>query len=215
MSAPGASREGRLVSTMIDVMLAGMCDPARFRRGREYARQGAVDGLAIAAGIATANVQGSRAQPYSVTIRTVPPSAASIDPDKLTSLVPTRDEVSFDCDCPDWDSPCKHAIAAMVFLSERIAYEPALLSRWRAVEPAQAAPRATVGSRAGGATSKPEISAVHLDAEAHGALNAFLGNPVSFKMPILGSAPAAPEMWDEPWSFILNDALTALARIAP
>ena len=72
-----------------------------------------------------------------------------------------------------------------------------------------------MGSRAGGATSKPEVSAVHLDAEAHGALNAFLGNPVSFKMPMLGSAPAAPEMWDEPWSFILNDALTALARIAP
>lgn len=98
MSAPGASREGRLVSTMIDVMLAGMCDPARFRRGREYARQGAVDDLRITSGIATANVQGSRAEPYSVTIRTIPPSATSVDPDKLTSLVPTRDEVSFDCD---------------------------------------------------------------------------------------------------------------------
>ena len=145
MSAPGASREGRLVSTMIDVMLAGMCDPARFRRGREYARQGAVDDLAIAPGIATANVQGSRAEPYSVTIRTVPPSAASIDPDKLTSLVPTRDEVSFDCDCPDWDAPCKHAIAAMVFLSERIAYEPTLLSTWRAVESAPPTPAATGG----------------------------------------------------------------------
>jgi uncharacterized Zn finger protein len=215
MSAPGASREGRLVSTMIDVMLAGMCDPARFRRGREYARQGAVDDLRITSGIATANVQGSRAHPYSVTIRTVPPNATSIDPEKLTSLVPTRNEVSFDCNCPDWDSPCKHSIAVMVFLSERIAYEPALLSKWRAVEPTPAAPQATVGSRAGVTTSKPEISAVHLDAEAHDALNAFLGSPVSFRMPVLGSAPAAPEMWDEPWSFILNDALTALARKAP
>jgi hypothetical protein len=36
MSAPGASREGRLVSTMIDVMLAGMCDPARFRRSLRF-----------------------------------------------------------------------------------------------------------------------------------------------------------------------------------
>ena len=72
-----------------------------------------------------------------------------------------------------------------------------------------------MGSRAGAATSKPEISAVHLDAHAHGALDAFLGSPFSFKMPVLGSAPAAPEMWDEPWSFILNDAITALARKAP
>ncbi|MEI7619134.1 MAG: SWIM zinc finger family protein [Actinomycetota bacterium] len=215
MSAPGASREGRLVSTMIDVMLAGLCDPARFRRGREYARQGAVNDLLIASGIATAKVQGSRAQPYSVTIRTVPTTATSLDGEKLTSLVPTRDEVNFDCDCPDWDSPCKHAIAAMVFLSERIAYEPVLLSKWRALEPAETAPRATAGSRAGNAPSKPETNAVHLDAHAHAALNAFLGSHVSVKMPVLGSAPAAPEMWDEPWSFILNDALTALARKAP
>jgi uncharacterized Zn finger protein len=194
---------------MIDVMLAGLCDPPRFRRGRDYARQGAVNDLVVSPGVATARVQGSRAQPYTVTLR-----ATRIDEgmstDRLSALVPSRDEVNFDCDCPDWDIPCKHAIAAMVHLSERIAYEPTLLVTWRAGEPSRTAPRATVGSRA--SATQADAPTAHLDAAARAALDAFLGSRATITTPNLGAAPPPPDAWDEPWTFMLEDALTALSR---
>jgi uncharacterized Zn finger protein len=196
---------------MIDVMLAGLCDPSRFRRGRDYARQGAVVDLVVTSGVATARVQGSRAQPYTVTLRTTLVDAADAT-ERLSALVPSRDEVNFDCDCPDWDIPCKHAIAAMVHLSERIAYEPALLVRWRAAEPSLATPRATVGSRASAPRPEKSAPSTHLDAEARAALDAFLGTRAAIAMPNLGAAPPPPNAWDEPWTFMLEDALAALSR---
>lgn len=196
---------------MLDVMLAGLCDPARFRRGRDYARQGAVADLVVTSGVATANVQGSRPQAYVVTIRATP-VAAEFNADKLTALVPSRNEVQFDCDCPDWESPCKHAVAVMAHLSERIAYEPTLLTTWRSGHSAGSAARAKVGSRAGAAARENAPTAPRLDADARAALDTFLGTAQPLTPPRLGSAPPAPDPWDEPWAFMLTDALSALAK---
>ncbi|MGH3866445.1 MAG: hypothetical protein ACRDQ4_09975 [Pseudonocardiaceae bacterium] len=44
-------------------------DPSRLSRGRGYARRGTVDALEIMPGLVRANVQGSRDQPYQVTVR--------------------------------------------------------------------------------------------------------------------------------------------------
>ena len=210
MSAPGADREGRLISTMIDVMLAGLCDPPRFRRGRDYARQGAVIDLVVTPGRATAQVQGSRAKPYTVVIRATQQDAT----DRLATLVPSRDDVHFDCDCPDWDSPCKHGVAAMVFLSERIAYEPTLLTTWRGADPERATPRAMVGSRASTAAVEAQAPQHHLDAGERAALESFLGTSVPWQQPAVTPMAPPPTTWDEPWSFMLNDALTVLSHRA-
>ena len=149
MSTAGADREGRLIATMLDVMLAGMCDPPRFRRGRDYARQGAVGEVSVAAGVARAIVQGSRAKPYNVTIRTSLAAAPHDGSSRLSTLVPGRSDINFDCDCPDWDVPCKHCVAAMVRLSEDIGADPALLVTWRGADRTSSATRAKVGSRIG------------------------------------------------------------------
>ncbi len=208
MSAPGADREGRLISTMLDVMLAALCDPPRFRRGRDYARQGAVVDLDVSPGRATAHVQGSRAKPYTVVIRATQQDAT----DRLATLVPSRDDVNFDCDCPDWDSPCKHGVAAMVYLSQRIAYEPTLLATWRGAEQRDAAPRAKVGSRVGAVPADTTANEHHLDVDERAALDSFLGNAQHFDLPTVTAIAATPTTWDEPWSFMLNDALTVLSH---
>ncbi len=208
MSAAGADREGRLISTMIDVMLAGLCDPPRFRRGRDYARQGAVIDLTVTPGRATAHVQGSRARAYTVVIRATQQDAT----DRLATLVPSRDDVHFDCDCPDWDSPCKHGVAAMVCLSERIAFEPTLLTTWRGADPDRVTPRATVGSRASAAAAEAQAPQHHLDAHERAALESFLGAPHAWQRTTVAPMPPPAATWDEPWSFMLNDALTVLSR---
>lgn len=212
MSTAGTDREGRLISTMLDVMLAGMCDPPRFRRGRDYARQGAVGEMSVSAGVATAVVQGSRARPYNVTIRTTLVTAPQDGSSRLSSLVPGRDDINFDCECPDWDVPCKHAVATMVRLSENIGADPALLVAWRGADRSSGSSRATVGSRIGAPAADALPEKRRFTPEERVALDAFVGAPFSFTRPKLTPTAARPSAWDEPWSNMLDDAIKVLAQ---
>jgi len=212
MSTAGGNREGRLIATMLDVMLAGMCDPPRFRRGRDYARQGAVGEVSVAAGVARAEVQGSRAKPYNVTIRTTLAAAPHDSSSRLSALVPGRDDMSFDCDCPDWDEPCKHCVAAMVRLSENIGGDPALLVTWRGADRTSSSPRAKVGSRIGARTGESVPKKQRLTPEERAGVEAFVGAPFSFVQPVLTPAAARAAVWDEPWSDMLDDAIRVLAQ---
>jgi hypothetical protein len=36
-----------------------------------------------------------------------------------------------ECSCPDWDEPCKHAVAVLLELAERVGDDPDLLTTWR------------------------------------------------------------------------------------
>ena len=119
-------------------------DPNRLSRGRGYARRGTVSDLVVEPGAVHAAVQGSRAQPYDVTVRVaqfstdewdgllgvvaaqVGRTAALLDgdlPPELVddvaaaglSLLPGAGEVQPRCSCPDWADPCKHS-AAVCFL---------------------------------------------------------------------------------------------------
>jgi uncharacterized Zn finger protein len=123
-------------------------DANRLPRGRTYARQGRVGEIVIAAGTASALVQGSRVQPYSVVIgvRTFSEhewdemlgaiagralhAAALLDgelvPEILedgrragVDLLPGPGELTPRCSCPDWADPCKHA-AAVCYLVARV-----------------------------------------------------------------------------------------------
>ena len=128
---------GSLVGVMFEVLAAEMADPDRFRRGRAYARREAVIDVEIEPGLARAEIQGSRAQPYVVTVRVRPvrrAAEAAAAAGRLNALVPRADDLTISCTCPDWGAPCKHGVAALVGLGRAFAADPDALARWRRSE---------------------------------------------------------------------------------
>jgi uncharacterized Zn finger protein len=133
----------------------------RLQRGRAYARAGQVMDLSIESGVVTARVQGTRAEPYDVTIRVTPLSPAEwrrvaavlsreavflarllagempADIERAfeqagVSLFPTRiKDLSTSCSCPDSSNPCKHIAAVYYLLGEEFDRDPFLIFRLR------------------------------------------------------------------------------------
>jgi hypothetical protein len=145
---------GKLASTLLSVAVAGMADPARFRRGKAYVAERAVTRLQISPGRLVANVTGSSESPYQVII-----AVATIERPVLGSpeafrqhinrLSPEPDDLTVSCSCPDWDDPCKHAIAALLAFANELVVRPELLVEWRCTATAgEGEGRARVGSRA-------------------------------------------------------------------
>jgi len=128
-------------------------DPNRLPRGRTYARQGRAARVTLAPATITAPVQGSRAQPYRVTIEVRPFSddewarviavvAAKIahaaalldgelDPaidadarEAGVELLPDAGEIRPRCSCPDWADPCKHAAAVCYLVADELDADP-------------------------------------------------------------------------------------------
>jgi uncharacterized Zn finger protein len=138
-----------------------LMDRGRLSRGRRYARKGQVLSLTEETGKVTAKVQGSRTRPYSVAIEVKPLTAGQwhkvIDalatrpiflaqllggemPQDIEeafsevnlSLFPSSaQEITQECNCPDWASVCKHLAAAHYILAERFDEDPFLLFRLR------------------------------------------------------------------------------------
>ena len=110
---------------MMKVLAAEMSDPARLRRGKQYATNDSVLDIIIEPGTATCEVQGSRSTPYIATIEVTQGSG-----------MPLRRDITKRCSCPDdgnWDDyACKHVVAAMFTLSDEFLLEPELLDVWRA-----------------------------------------------------------------------------------
>lgn len=132
MKGPGA-----LASAMLSAAVAGRADPARFGRGRDYARAGAVVSVTAEPGLLTGQVVGSRRSPYQVTV-TVPGlgrRATELLDDlgqrSLNELVPTPRELRPSCSCPDDVPMCKHAVAVVLAFAQQVALEPRLLADWR------------------------------------------------------------------------------------
>ncbi|MGK5680334.1 SWIM zinc finger family protein [Actinoplanes sp. URMC 104] len=141
----------------VDV-LEQVCDGGRLARGRAYARKGQVMDFALAAGRVTARVQGSRPQPYEVTIE-----IAAFDETQWTELTEALgsqalyraallagempheivdlftaheaplfpDRLDIRCSCPDWSVPCKHGSAVLYVLAEAFDDDPFLVLAWR------------------------------------------------------------------------------------
>lgn len=145
-----AGAPGKLLGTMISVTTAGLLDPVRFRRGKEYTAAGAVTSMSVEPGMLRAEVQGSRRAPYDVTVRTatVPALAAGANPAATPTLAPGPGDVRTSCSCPDAaEGTCKHAAAALLAFADEIALRPELLVAWRCADGAAAPARATIGSR--------------------------------------------------------------------
>ena len=216
-------RDAKLLATMVDVLVTSMCDPLRLGRGRSYARQGAVLDFDVQPGLLTGWVQGSRPQPYEVAVWVDPVERG----DMIRSLVPAARELRFDCSCPDWEDPCKHAVAVMSAFADRLVSQPRLLALWRGLDLGPGRPRAVVGSRASGdgavhdddddALVSPFVAPLRtrppaLDPADRAALEAWLGTMPEHPVAELRQLAPVRVEWDEPWTTMLDDALTTLAR---
>ncbi|HEV7240764.1 MAG TPA: SWIM zinc finger family protein [Thermoanaerobaculia bacterium] len=144
-------------------VLEGFNLGARLQRGRTYARGGQVLGIDVQPGRVEARVQGSRKDPYRVTITIRPftkderarfAAALSASPLHLAkvlagempqdiesvldkqrvSLFPARQsELQTECSCPDWSNPCKHIAAVYYLLGEEFDRDPFLLLNVRGI----------------------------------------------------------------------------------
>jgi uncharacterized Zn finger protein len=133
----------------------------RLQRGRNYARRGQVLEFSLAAGKVAARVQGSRPDPYQVTIAVQPLTAAQwkkvesrlaaqalfrarllagempaeieqVFADAGTPLFPeSARDLAMNCDCPDWGFPCKHVAAVCYVLAEAFDDDPFAMLAWR------------------------------------------------------------------------------------
>jgi uncharacterized Zn finger protein len=133
----------------------------RLTRGRSYARKGQVLSIAIEPGKVHASVQGSRPNPYQVSIEVTPlsrndwrkladvVSSQAIFGAKLLggempqdietafqtaglSLFPQRsNDLHTHCSCPDWSNPCKHIAAVYYLLGEEFDRDPFLVFQLR------------------------------------------------------------------------------------
>lgn len=138
-------------------VLEGTGIGARLGRGRSYARRGQVLAVEIEKGRVRSKVQGSRPQPYSITIeaKVLSQSSWKTLADELSrqtlfaakllagempaeieqvfttaglSLFPSgRGDLQTQCSCPDWSNPCKHIAAVYYLLGEEFDRDPFLI----------------------------------------------------------------------------------------
>jgi uncharacterized Zn finger protein len=129
-------------------------------RGRRYARSGKVTDLVVKAGRLEARVQGSRATPYRVSVRSeaaskaqwrslellfasrlgwaaqllageVPANLEAAFAEAGVALFPHRwDDLQVRCGCPDNAEPCKHIAAVLYVFAQQLDGDPWLLLAW-------------------------------------------------------------------------------------
>jgi uncharacterized Zn finger protein len=134
---------------------------SRLQRGRSYARRGQVMEFTLGTGRVTARVQGSRPQPYKVSITVLPLTTAQwreverrlasqalfrakllagempgeieqVFADCGTPLFPrSAADLDMHCSCPDWEVPCKHLAAVCYVLAEAFDDDPFAMLAWR------------------------------------------------------------------------------------
>ncbi|MEO6881585.1 MAG: SWIM zinc finger family protein [Mycobacteriaceae bacterium] len=144
----------------LDDAVAELIDAGRLSRGRTLARTGAVLSMTVEAGRVRGQVQGSEVRPYTASFLLAPlrdddasrvlallrdgpeligqivagqmPEALG---DEAHGLFPRfADELDFECTCPDWGWPCKHAAALVQVLVQGIEAQPQTLLELRGVD---------------------------------------------------------------------------------
>lgn len=134
---------------------------SRMQRGKTYARNGSVKHLQISHGMVYAEVSGSRYKPYRTAIHLsvlddeawdavlaalskqaiyaakllageMPPDIETLFQQAGYSLFPRNSrDLNFECSCPDWGDPCKHATAVYYLVAEQLDIDPFLLFHLR------------------------------------------------------------------------------------
>ncbi len=133
----------------------------RLNRGRSYARRGQVLSIDVEEGRVLATVQGSRPQPYQVTLQVkavaasdwgkvakavssqalfaakllggeLPAEIEQVFQHEGVSLFPSRiSDLRTTCSCPDASNPCKHVAAVYCLLGEEFDRDPFLVFQMR------------------------------------------------------------------------------------
>lgn len=155
------SRRGQFGATwwsrqLVDV-LERLVDAGRLARGRSYARGGRVLSLEVVPGMVRGEVQGSQLEPFRAmfTMRKfdayelaalrdevcqtpgmLAALASGTVPRELGTLLLPADaqDLDFDCSCPDFGWPCKHAAALTYLTAERLDVSPADILTLRGVD---------------------------------------------------------------------------------
>ncbi len=142
-------------------VLEGFDIGARLGRGRTYARKGQVLSIKVGRGKVEATVQGSRPQPYAITIKVkalaekewakvvkalsgealfvakllageMPEDIEKVFKAAKLSLFPEAlEDLQTACSCPDYSNPCKHIAAVYYLLGEEFDRDPFLLFQLR------------------------------------------------------------------------------------
>ena len=181
----------------------------RLPRGSSYVRNGSVIDLQVTPGEVRAQVMGSSLYKVSVSVKAVPEKqwktictdcSGSIDSlvellqGKLstavmahickpgTGLFPSPKEISFDCDCPDYASMCKHVAAVLYGIGTRLDQQPELLFSLRRVDAKDLVQQAEVGLKPSGKRMAPGKA---LD-------DALLGNVFGIEMAEAAPPPKSP-----------------------
>ncbi len=135
----------------------------RLERGRRYARAGQVASVRIEPGRVLASVQGSRPKPYAIEVKLhtisrkdwsrladaisrqalytakllsgeMPHEIEKVFLQAKLALFPrSRQDLSTDCSCPDWENPCKHIAATYYILAQEFDRDPFLLFKLRGI----------------------------------------------------------------------------------
>lgn len=200
---------GKLASTLLSVAVAGMADPARFRRGKSYVAEHAVTRLQISPGRLVANVSGSSESPYQVivAVQTIErPLLGSPEAfrQQINHLTPDARDLIISCTCPDWDDPCKHAVAALLAFANELVVRPELLVEWRAGHGGEGEGRARLGSRA------------ERGGERHLRLATPGEAPAAAPRPVVKAPAPPPAPWEtEAWQTFLGAAPPAPPTVPP
>ena len=135
----------------------------RLSRGRSYLRCGCVLDLKIKQGCIESTVAGSSQYNYTIRINIAPLNSADMKRiieqtnDQLSSLndllagnfpkslqelffrqdhglFPTPNDITFNCDCPDWANMCKHVAATLYGVGARLDKDPSLFFTLRSID---------------------------------------------------------------------------------
>jgi uncharacterized Zn finger protein len=208
--------------------LERLVNPARLARGRTYARVGQVVSLDVSADSVQAKVQGSRREPYAVSIHfrklsdqewdrvvdvmasealyaarllsgEMPEQIEEVFQQAGTSLFPAEEgDMQTRCSCPDWANPCKHIAAVHYLLGERFDEDPFLMFLLRG----RSREEIVAALRARRAISEPEVDGAEPE------------QPPALDLTTFWSAPAdAPEIALQ-FALPESDAL-AVRRLGP
>jgi uncharacterized Zn finger protein len=203
----------------------------RLQRGRSYARRGQVIEFSLGTGKVTARVQGSRPQPYNVSITVMPLTSAQWRqvesrlgsqalfrarllagemPAEIeevfaacgTPLFPRSSaDLEMRCSCPDWGVPCKHLAAVCYVLAEAFDDDPFAMLAWRG-KGREELLTALRGRGQGGSSGKAGAGRVH----AGGAASAAAGTSQALAVLADVTGPPLEECLADFWSPGLSQA---------
>ena len=100
-------------------------------------RKGAVRDFFVQKGSISFEIHDKRERAFDVEIHTTPPSEnvrrAALSGD-LHEAVPKVAEIQIHHVCPDWATPCRHEIAALLQLLKECEDDPNVILKWRGIE---------------------------------------------------------------------------------